>query len=442
MKKRSGLFCVLLMLVLQCTACGKENGQEIPKEGDVTKESSVDISIEDEDALTTNKELFDFVTENWKNHTAEVIYEYTGAEIQALMSKEDFVRIFENLSAIGGDLLSVSEPQISSSLGADVYTAVVEFENVTLDWNVSLKKVKITGFTYNVHFKDSFEIRQENGIVEKHFVFENDGCKLNAVYTYVDDGEKHPAVLLIAGSGPSDYNVTIGLLSPFQDIARGLAQRGVNSLRLDKRTLNSKSNTDLGLEEEYFADCREAIAFLKEQYITNLYLLGHSLGGQIAPELAVKDGEIDGMILFNSTPRHLADLACDQYVAMDPLNKKKYISSAEEAKTVENMEDEVRYYFGADDYYWASYNLLNTLQSVKDADRMTMIINSTYDNQIFQTDIDMWKEQLEADENVTIHIYDDISHFGYKIDTKKTEMLYKKTDFPEELLDEFAGFCE
>jgi len=277
MKKRSRLFCVLLMMVLLCTACGKESGQEIPKEADTTKENDTVVTIE-EDALTTNKELFDFVTENWKNHTSDTIYEYTGAEIQALMSKEDFVRIFENLSKLGGNLLSVSEPQISSSLGTDVYTAVVEFENVTLDLNVSLKKVKITGFTYNVHFKDSFEIRQENGIVEKYFVFENDGCKLNAVYTYVDDGETHPAVLLIAGSGPSDYNVTIGLLSPFQDIAQGLAKRGVNSLRLDKRTLNSKSNKDLGLEEEYFADCRKAIAFLKEQDITNLYLLGHSLG--------------------------------------------------------------------------------------------------------------------------------------------------------------------
>ena len=431
-EKKSKLICLLIMIVALCTACGKEDGQETDAGATSGKES----------AFATNEELFDFVIESWQNHSAGAIYEYTGKEIQELMSKEAFVDVFEGLSAIGGEMLSVSEPQTTSSFGTDVYTTVVEFENITLDWNVSIRMMQLNGFTYNMHFKDSFEIRHENNIVEKYFVIKKDGCELNAVYTYVDDGEKHPAVLLIAGSGPSDYNVTIGLLSPFQDIAQGLAQRGVNSLRLDKRTLNYPTGTPIGMEEEYFADCREAMAFLKEQDITNLYLLEHSLGGQIAPELAVKDGEIDGMILFNSTPRHLADLACDQYVAMDPGNKNTYISCAEEAKTVQNMESEVRYYFGADDYYWSTYNELDTIQSIKDANMKTLIINSNYDNQIFQTDIDMWKVQLEADENVKIHIYEDISHFGYKIDTKDTTAFYKKAEFPVELLDEFAGFCE
>lgn len=66
MKKRSRLFCVFLMMVFLCTACGKESGQENPKEADVTKESDEVVTNEDEDALTTNKALFDFVTETGK----------------------------------------------------------------------------------------------------------------------------------------------------------------------------------------------------------------------------------------------------------------------------------------------------------------------------------------------------------------------------------------
>ena len=54
----------------------------------------------------------------------------------------------------------------------------------------------------------------------------------------------------------------------------------------------------------------------------------------------------------------------------------------------------------------------------------------------------MFKAELGANENVTIHVYEDMSHFGYKIDTKDTTALYKKADFPVELLEEFAGFCE
>lgn len=430
--KKSKLVCILILMIVLCTSCGKESGQ-----GNDTGTASGK-----ESAFENNEELFEFVMDSWKNHSTEAIYEYLGKELKALMSKEDFVDVFDKLSALGGEMLNVSEPQVTNSFGTDVYTTVVEFENVTLDWNVSMRMMQLNGFTYNIHFKDSFEIRYENNIVEKYFVIKNDGCELNAVYTYADDGEKHPAVLLIAGSGPSDYNETIGLLSPFQDIAQGLAQRGVNSLRLDKRTLNYPSDTQIGLEEEYFADCTEALAFLKEQDITNLYLLGHSLGGQIAPELAAEDEDIDGMILFNSTPRHLADLACEQYSNMYPGNKAAYAAQAEAAMVANKTNLEGKNYFGADDYYWATYNELDIIQSVKDANVKTLIINSKYDNQIFQTDRDMWKAQLEEDENVTIHVYDDMSHFGYKIDTKDTTALYKKIDFPVELLDEFAGFCE
>ena len=432
MKKRIRILCMLIITVMLCVACGKESSQ-----GSDTGTASGKGS-----AFETNEELFEFVMDSWKNHSTESIYEYLGKELKALMSKEDFASVFEKLSALGGEMLNVSEPQVTNSFGTDVYTTVVEFENVTLDWNVSMRTMQINGFTYNIHFKDAFEIRHENNIVEKYFVIKKDGCELNAVYTYVDDGEKHPAVLLIAGSGPSDYNETIGLLSPFQDIAQGLAQRGVNSLRLDKRTLNYPTGTPIGMEEEYFADCREAIAFLKEQDITNLYLLGHSLGGQIAPELAAEDREIDGMILFNSTPRHLADLACDQFIAMDPGKKDIYTSQAEAAMAADKTGLEGKSYFGADDYYWATYNELDTIQSIKDANVKTLIINSTYDNQIFQTDIDMFKAELGANENVTIHVYEDMSHFGYKIDTKDTTALYKKADFPVELFEEFAGFCE
>ncbi len=464
--KRSKWLCTLILAVVLCTACGKETeGTEnstakapeetmddelsdtAPTQEDAAERTPeptnepVDVP-EEKPVPTTNEELFNFVTDSWKKRETDVLYEYTGSELQALMGKEDFVGVFENLSAVGGELLDVSEVQVIPYFGTDVYTSVAEFENITLDLQVSLKQVKITGFTYNIHFKDVFEVKHENGIVEKHFVFENDDCELNAVYTYLDDGEKHPAVLLIAGSGPNDYNETIGLLAPFQDIALGLAQRGVNSLRLDKRTLRASAAASTGLEEEYYADCRAAIEFLKEQDITNIYLLGHSLGGQIATELAVKDSQIAGMIIFNSTPRHLADVACDQYKAMDPLNESIYVKYAEAAKTVREEEIQGVYYFGADDYYWATYNSLDTIANINDADIRTLIINSMNDAQIFQADMDMWNVNFAGKDNVSIHIYDDISHFGYKIDVKDTTALYKKADFPEELLDEFAEFCE
>ncbi len=474
MKKRKWLMCLMAITIILCTACGKEaetsdsnvapapteatedQGQNTATAEDDTKNSAPveenetgstpeegNISAtEEEKGPTTNEELFKFVTDSWKNRETDTLYEYSSADFQALMGKEDFAGVFESLSVIGGELLEVSEVEVMPYMGIDVYTSVIKFENITLDLQLVLNNVEITGLVYQIHFNDTFEVKYENGIVERYFVFENDGYELNAVYTYLDDGEKHPATLLIAGSGVTDYNESVGNLAIFQDIAFGLAQRGVNSLRLDKRTLGIEPGTIVGLEEEYFSDCRAAIDFLKAQDITDIYLLGHSLGGQIAPKLAVEDSQIAGMILFNSTPRHLADVACDQYIVQDTLNKELYMKYAEAAKAVREDTVQGAYYFGMDDYYWATYNSLDVVADINNANIRTLIINSTNDAQIFEVDRDEWYANLAENDNVTIHVYDDMSHFGYKIDVTDNAAFYKKVDFPKELLDEFAAFCE
>lgn len=289
---------------------------------------------------------------------------------------------------------------------------------------------------------ESSKENPNSNIVEESFTLESDGYKLNAVYTYINDGKPHPAVLLIAGSGPSDYNESVGVLKPFEDIAQGLAQSGINSLRVDKRTFRYASEFDVksGIAEEYLDDCNAAIEYLKSQDISDLYLLGHSLGGQIAAELAASREDIDGIILFNSSTRHLADIACDQFTALDPDNKASYLEYAEAAKSATASSAKGYWYYSASDYYWAAYNQLNIAENISGSKVKTLIINSKFDKQLFNADIDMWKELFSDSENVTISVYDDISHFGYKIDTSEPSAIYNAADFPREIISELAEF--
>jgi len=284
----------------------------------------------------------------------------------------------------------------------------------------------------------------QNSIEEKHFVLESNGYKLNAVYTYINDGKSHPAVLLIAGSGPSDHDETIGTLKPFKDIANGLAKEGINSLRVDKRTLSYVADFDIkcGIEEEYLDDCNAAIEYLKSQNISGLYLLGHSLGGQIATELAAGVEGIDGMILFNSSARHLADIACDQYSALDPTNKESYITYAEAAKNANASSAKGYYYYSASDYYWASYNQIDVAKNISNANIKTLIINSKFDKQSFGEDLNLWLTSFSNSANVSICVYDDISHFGYKIDTTDHSSIYTQVDFPSEVIYSFSNFIK
>lgn len=284
----------------------------------------------------------------------------------------------------------------------------------------------------------------QGSIEKKNFVLESNGYKLNAVYTYIDDGNAHPAVLLIAGSGPSDYDETIGVLKPFEDIAHGLAQEGINSLRVDKRTFGYAAEFDIkcGIEEEYLDDCKAAIEYLKTQNISGLYLLGHSLGGQIATELAASIEGVDGMILFNSSARHLADIACDQYSALDPVNKESYTTYAEAAKNATASSAKGYYYYSASDYYWVSYNQIDTAQNISNLNIKTLIINSKFDKQSFDEDLNLWSTLFSDSANVSICVYDDISHFGYKIDTTDPSSIYTQVDFPNEVILVFTDFIK
>ena len=249
---------------------------------------------------------------------------------------------------------------------------------------------------------------------------------------------------MIAGSGPSDYDETIGVLKPFEDIARGLAQKGINSLRVEKRTFGYADKFDMkcGIEEEYLDDCNAAIGFLKTQNISGLYLLGHSLGGQIATELAANTEWIDGMILFNSSARHLADIACDQYSAADPANKESYITYATAAKNASASSAKGYYYYGATDYYWASYNSIDTAQNIIEANINTLIINSKFDKQSFDEDLNLWSTLFSDSAKISICVYDDISHFGYKIDTTDPSSIYTRVDFPSEVISDFVNFIK
>ncbi|MBR6360583.1 MAG: alpha/beta hydrolase, partial [Clostridia bacterium] len=62
----------------------------------------------------------------------------------------------------------------------------------------------------------------------KTVIGENTAFTLDGVLTLPDDmGSPVPAVVLVHGSGPSNMDEKVMKLTPFKDIAEGLAARGV-----------------------------------------------------------------------------------------------------------------------------------------------------------------------------------------------------------------------
>ena len=116
-----------------------------------------------------------------------------------------------------------------------------------------------------------------------------------------------PGVVLVHGSGPNDRDESLGPNKIFRDLAWGLASRGVAVLRFDKRTFAHKSKytpeliPKITVKEEVVDDVLPAIDLLKgRQKIdpARIFILGHSLGGNLAPWIGSEDKSLAGLIIM------------------------------------------------------------------------------------------------------------------------------------------------
>lgn len=116
-------------------------------------------------------------------------------------------------------------------------------------------------------------------------------------------GKDFPVLIILAGSGPNDKDLTLGSKRIYKDIAWGLASKNIAVFRFDKRTYTHRNalanNPNFTIDDEYTQDLKLAIAMLQKQAEIDpnqIYVMGHSLGGHLLPYLAGKVKGIKGFI--------------------------------------------------------------------------------------------------------------------------------------------------
>lgn len=139
-------------------------------------------------------------------------------------------------------------------------------------------------------------------IQEVTFENKEDNVTLAGTLTLPSTEGKHPAVVLISGSGPQDRDETIVYHKPFLLIADTLTKAGFGVLRFDDRGFGaSTGNHATATTADFANDVRAAVEFLRahEKIDTrNIGLIGHSEGGLIAPMVAAEDNEIGFIVLL------------------------------------------------------------------------------------------------------------------------------------------------
>ena len=159
-------------------------------------------------------------------------------------------------------------------------------------------------------------------IEEKIVVGEGTQYPLRGYLTLPSDvTEPVPAVVFVHGSGSSNMDEKVGKLTPFRDLAHGLAAHGIASLRYDKRTfahafklLRDKSLT-VTVKEETIEDAILATELLRKDPRIDpekVFIIGHSMGAMLAPRIDKEGGNYRGLILLAGTLRRLEEVLIEQ----------------------------------------------------------------------------------------------------------------------------------
>ncbi len=140
--------------------------------------------------------------------------------------------------------------------------------------------------------------------ISHDIVFKNevDNISLSGTYTYPKDTKDFPTVILISGSGAQDRNSEILGHKPFLVIADYLTNNGIAVLRVDDRETGNSEGiyNETGLNG-FLNDTKSALKYLKSRDEINskkVGLIGHSLGGVIAPMIASDTKDISFIIML------------------------------------------------------------------------------------------------------------------------------------------------
>ena len=260
------------------------------------------------------------------------------------------------------------------------------------------------------------------------------GWPLPGTLSMPDEGTV-AAVILVHGSGPHDRDETIGPNKPFRDLAWGLANRGIAVLRYEKRTrqygARMSGDQNLTVREETTDDALAAVAVLRKHDRIDpkrIFVLGHSLGGMLAPRIGAADPSLAGLVIMAGTTRPLLDVAREQLV---------YLDSPDPEKGIEQLKR------AAPDAYWKD---LDSYSPGATAAKLTMpmlILQGERDYQVTAADLQGWRDALRGHPGVTIKSYPTLNHLFQPGDGKSTPAEYEKAgQIPDVVLDDIAAWIK
>jgi uncharacterized protein len=237
--------------------------------------------------------------------------------------------------------------------------------------------------------------------------------KLPGTQTIPNGTGPFPAVVLVHGSGPNDRDESVEANRPFRDIAEGLSSRGLVVLRYDKRTLLHTLGS-VTVDDEVVIDAVAAVKLLRSNAQVDrnrIYVLGHSLGAFLAPEIAKKAWPVAGIILLAPPGRKLEQIIVQQVRYLHEASPEELVQIEHQANEISKHEMPAsQTWFGVPASYYYDLDNRDEVAIARTLGVPILILHGARDYQVIDQDIDVWQKGLSGVARVKIEELPKLNH--------------------------------
>ena len=258
---------------------------------------------------------------------------------------------------------------------------------------------------------------------------------LDGLLTFPDTGDApFPAVVLVHGSGPNDMDEKVGNCYCFKDFAAGFANRGIASIRYNKRTktygkqmVKSPDASSMTVWDETIEDALFATDMVKNDPridAENVFIAGHSMGAMLAPRIDAEGGNYTGIILLAGSPRRLEEIIIEQQDnALKELNPvlrwignmqiKKIRAKLDNIYDLSDDEAKNTNFLGKYNkiYYLKEWGLKPSVNYLKDLTKPIFVLQGDKDVHVsVENDFNKYKEILGDRANASFKLYPGLNH--------------------------------
>ncbi len=290
--------------------------------------------------------------------------------------------------------------------------------------------------------------------------------RLKGLLTLPDDlSLPVPAVVFVHGSGSSNMDEKIMKLTPFRDLAQGLAERGIASIRYDKRSYSHPfmmMKNKITVKEETIEDAVTAADLLKKDSRIDagrIFIVGHSMGAMLAPRIDAEGGDFRGLIMMAGTPYRLEEIVLRQFSQASEQSSglmktlmdrqvRKYTRLFDGLYEMsEEQAEKKRFASALSLNYFREMGLKTADQYLLESNKPALIMQGGKDFQVLaDDDFRRFKEILAGRPDTKFRLYPQLNHLfvpaaGGSILNARKEYGSRR-DIPQEVFDDIAAFVD